>query len=140
MSVLPVFRQNLTETLADRGLTVRTWASGGRHSANLLEVTTAPKTTILYVKEFNVLGRPGFWGLTRNQIERLEKAGSHWFAVLLLRSNAAGYVLAGPQVAKRIADGSFELSGDGDFKVNEGLDLQTGEAFCSLEELLDRAL
>jgi hypothetical protein len=140
MSVLSVFRKNLSEALADRGLTVHTWASGGRHSANLLEITTAPKTTILYVKEFNVLGRPGFWGLTRNQIERLEKAGSHWFAVLLLRSSAAGYVLAGAQVAERIADGSFELSGDGDFKVNEGLDLKPAEAFGSLEELFDRSL
>lgn len=140
MSVLSVFRKNLTASLANRGLTVRTWASGGRHSANLLEITTAPKTTILYVKEFNVLGRPGFWGLTRNQIERLGKTGSRWFAVLLLRSSAAGYVLPGAQVAKRIADGSFELSRDGDFKVNEGVDLQPAEAFDSLEDLLDRAL
>jgi hypothetical protein len=76
------------------------------------------------VKEFNVASRSGFWGLTRNQIERLHKAAPRWFAVLLLRSSAAGYLLTQGQVAESIADGSFELSGDGDFKIKEGLDLQ----------------
>ncbi len=140
MSALSEFRKILAETLADRGLIVHTWVSGGRHSANLLEITTTPKTTVLYVKEFNVLGRLGFWGLTRNQIERLDKAAPRWFAVLLLRSNVAGYILTGAQVAERIRNGSFELSKDGDFKVNEGPDLQPTEAFFSLNELLSRAV
>ena len=83
---------------------------------------------------------PGFWGLTKNQIKRLDTSAPSWFVVLLLRSNSAGYVLTSAQVAKRIADGSFELSGDGDFKVNEGLDLQPAEAFGSIEELLGRIL
>ena len=78
--------------------------------------------------------------ITRNQIERLDKAAPRWFAVLLLRSDAAGYVLTCAQVAKRITNGSFELSGDGDFKVNEGLDLQPTEAFLSLDELLSRIM
>ncbi len=65
MSTLPEFRRHLTEALVRRGLNVRTWASGGRHSLNLLELTTAPKTTVLYVKEFNVPSKAGFWVLTR---------------------------------------------------------------------------
>ncbi|MCJ7603599.1 MAG: hypothetical protein MUO63_19125 [Desulfobulbaceae bacterium] len=140
MGRLPEFRKDVTETVADRGVRVHTWASGGRRSPNLLEITTAPKTTVLYVKEFNVLNKPGFWGLTKNQIERLDTAAARWLAVLLLRSSVAGYVLTDSQVAKCIADGSFELSGDGDFKVNESQDLQTAEAFKSIEELLGRIL
>lgn len=140
MSTLPEFRRHLTEALAHRGLNVRTWASDGRPYRNLLELATAPQTTVLYVKEFNVPGKAGFWGLTHNQIDRLQKAAPRWFAVLLLRNVAAGYVLTGAQVRHRIADGSFELSCDGDFKVNETLDLKPTQAFGSLGELLDRTL
>ena len=118
----------------------RNWVSEGRHSPNLLEITTAPKTTVLYVKEFNVPRKAGFWGLTRNQIDRIEMAAPRWFAVLLLRNFAAGYVLTSAQVRHHIADGSFELSGDGDFKVNETLDLNSAQAFGSVDELLDRTL
>jgi hypothetical protein len=140
MSTLSAFRKILAEAVAGRGLKVQTWASGGRRSPNLVEITTAPKTTVLYVKEFNVLNKPGFWGLTKNQIERLDATAPRWLAVLLLRSNTAGYVVTSSQVAKLLADGSFELSRDGDFKVNESLDLQPAEAFSSLEELIDRIL
>lgn len=140
MSRLSEFRKNLTETIIDHGLRVHSWASGGRSSHNLLEITTTPKTTVLYVKEFNVLNKPGFWGLTKNQVERLNSNAPCWFAVLLLRNNSAGYVLTSTQVAKHIADGSFELSRDGDFKVNESPDLQSAEAFGSIEELLGRIL
>ena len=140
MSTLPEFRRHLNEALVRRGLNVRTWASGSRHSPNLLELTTVPKTTVLYVKEFNVPGKAGFWGLTRNQIDRLEKAAPRWYAILLLRNVAAGYVLTSAQVLHRIADGSFELSRDGDFKVNEALDLKPAQAFRSLDVLLDQIL
>jgi len=102
--------------------------------------STVPKTTVLYVKEFNVPGKVGFWGLTRNQIDRLEKAAPRWYAILLLRNVAAGYVLTSAQVLHRIADGSFELSRDGDFKVNEALDLKPAQAFRSLDVLLDQIL
>lgn len=94
----------------------------------------------MYVKEFNVTGRLGFWGLTQNHVARLEKAATKWFAVLLLRSVTSGYVLTGRQVRQRIADGSFELSSDGDFKVNEELDLNPAQRFQSLGGLLDRVL
>ena len=94
--------------------------------------------TVLYVKEFNTAGHAGFWGLTRNQINRLEKANVRWFAVLLLRSSAAGYLLTAAEVHRSIADGSFELSRDGDYKVNEQTDLRPTQAFQSVVELLDR--
>jgi hypothetical protein len=140
MSTLPEFRRQLTEALVRRGLNVRTWTLGGRGSRNLLELTTAPNTTVLYMKEFNVPGKAGFWGLTRNQIDRLEKAAPRWFTVLLLRNVAAGYVLTSAQVHHCIADGSFELSRDGDFKVNEVLDLKPAQAFRALDALLDQIL
>jgi hypothetical protein len=140
MSTVPEFRKDLTDALRHRGISVGAWSSGGRYSRNLLQLSTKPKPTVLYVKEFNTPRRPGFWGLTRNQVDRLEKSSTRWFSVLLLRSIAAGYVLTGSQVRHRIDDGSFELSGDGDFKVNEDLDLKPAQRFESLDELLDRIL
>jgi hypothetical protein len=103
-----------------------------------MELSTKPKVTVLYVKEFNTAGRPGFWGLTRNQVNRLEKANVKWFAVLLLRSSASGYVLTAAEVRRLIADGSFELSDDGDYKVNESADLGSQQRFQSVAELLER--
>lgn len=63
-----------------------------------------------------------------------------WYSILLLRSPVAGYVLTATEVQDRIADGSFELSGDGDYKVNEDLDLKPDQRFHSLDELLDRII
>lgn len=138
MSTLPAFRKHLTEAAKGRGIAVDTWSSGGRSSRNLIELSTAPKVTVLYVKEFNTAGHAGFWGLTRNQVDRLEKANIRWFAVLLLRSSAAGYVLTAAEVRRSIADNSFELSGDGDYKVNEQTDLRPAQAFQSVTQLLGR--
>lgn len=140
MSALTGFRKRLAEAIERRGVTVSTWSSGGRHSRNLVELSTTPKRTILYVKEFNITGRPGFWGLTRNQMTRLEKADVRWFAVLLLRSSTNGYLLTSAEVRDHVNDGSFELSGDGDFKVNEDLDLNPAQRFQSLLQLVDRIL
>ena len=140
MSAVTEFHKRLTDALGRRGISVRVWSFAGRYSRNLLQLSTSPKPMVLYVKEFNTRGRPGFWGLTRNQVDRLEKARARWFSVLLLRSVAAGYVLTSTEVRHRIADGSFELSGDGDFKVNEDLDLKPAQRFQSLDELLERIL
>lgn len=140
MSALAQFRSDLAVTPASRGLTVAIWGSGGRRSANLLVVSTKPKESVLYVKEFNVPSRRGFWGLTHNQVERLEAAARRWFAVLLLRSSSSGYVLTGSQVLHRVQSGAFELSGDGDFKVNEETDLVPSQHFASLDDLIARIL
>jgi len=140
MGTVSEFHHRLAKLLEDRAISVRTWASGGRRSENLLEITTAPEKKVLYVKEFNVPGKPGFLGLTRNQIYRLDRAAPGWFAVLLFRSLEVGYVLTDAQVRQRIGDGLFELSGDGDFKVNEAQDFTPAEHFGSLGELLDRIL
>lgn len=140
MSALTEFRKRLDDVLVARDITIRTWSAGGRSSRNLMELSTSPKLTVLYVKEFNVPGRPGFWGLTRNQVNRLESTTARWLVVLLLRSSTTGYVLAATQVLQLIADGSFELSRDGDYKVNEDLDLIPEQRFQSLTELLNRIL
>ncbi|MBS0182259.1 MAG: hypothetical protein JSS39_07625 [Nitrospira sp.] len=63
-----------------------------------------------------------------------------WFTVLLLRSSTDGYVLPSSEVREHIDDGSFELSGDGDFKVNEDVDLKPHQRFHSLEDLFRRIL
>src|SRR5579863_2848954 len=84
MSALVGFRKRMTETVEPRGFTVSTWSAGGRNSRNLVKISTTPKQTVLYVKEFNVTGRRGFWGFTRNQVTCLENANVEWFTVLLL--------------------------------------------------------
>ena len=105
-----------------------------------MQLSTASRAIAIYVKEFNTVGRPGFWGLTRNQVARLEKAHANWVAVLLLRSSVEGYVLARSEVRAHITDGSFELSGDGDYKVNENVDLAPEQRFRSLTDLLGHLL
>ncbi|MBI2912600.1 MAG: hypothetical protein HYY03_01620 [Chloroflexi bacterium] len=141
MSALTEFRKHLTEALGPKGISVCVWSSGTRYSRNLLQLS--PRSTVLYVKEFNPDG-PAFWGLTKNQIDRLEKARARWFSVLLLRSVAAGYVLTDAEVRDRIEDSSFRLAGDGDYKVHEDPDLNPAQGFQprfqSIDELLDRIL
>ena len=108
MSTLPAFRKQFTAAAEKRDVEVNSWSSGGRRSRNLIELSTAPKVTVLYVKEFNTAGHAGFWGLTRNQVNRLEQANVKWFAVLLLRSSAAGYLLTAAEVRRAI--GAVHLS------------------------------
>ena len=133
MSALAEFRPGLAGALASRGLTVATWGSGGRRSANLLVVSTKPKPSVLYVKEFNVPGRRGFWGLTHNQVDRLEAVAQRWFAVFLLRSSSSGYVLTGSQVLHRVQSGAFELSGDGNHTIRFVLNVETRGAVTLFE-------
>jgi hypothetical protein len=78
--------------------------------------------------------------LTKNQLDQLDKARVRWFAVLLLRSNNAGYVLSSNDVINRVEDGTFELSKDGDHKVNERTDLNPNMAFRGVKDLLARVL
>jgi hypothetical protein len=51
-----------------------------------------------------------------------------------------GYVLSAGEINLRVEDGTFELSGDGDYKVNESSDLVERQAFHSIEELVVRVL
>jgi len=138
MTALAEFRQQLQQRLANQQIMVTRWSPG--RSANLLQLSTVPKRTVLYVKEFNVSGHPGFWGLTKNQITRLEATQAHWFAVLLMQSAIAGYVISGQQVLHRVNSGNFELGRDGDYKVNEGPDLAAPQRFRTIQDLLARLL
>ena len=138
MSALAEFRQSLERLLTTRKISVTRWGHG--RSANLLELTTLPKPTVLYVKEFNVARHAGFGGLTKNQVERLVSAQVRWFAVLLMRSATSGYLISGQQVVHRVRSGLFELSHDGDYKVNEGTDLEDGQKIRSMQDLLARIL
>ena len=61
----------------------------------------------------------GWWGLTKNHMDSLERSSVRWFVVLLARSAETGYLLSGGQVARRVHDGTFRLAGDGDYKINE---------------------
>ena len=135
MTVLGIFRDTITSILVKHGLSVELWKRTPRRSSNLLEINTRPSSTVLYVKYSS--NSPGFWGLTANQIDRLNKSRSKWFVVLLARSMADGYLLSSVEVNKNIADGTFELSKDGDHKVNETTDCRFEQRFRGLEVLID---
>ena len=114
------------------------WRAGHRASSHLLEINTQPRATVLYIKESNTAR--GFWGLTKRHLDRLNKADITWFAILLHRSAEKGYLLNGSEVSRLVRDGTFELSGDGDYKVNERTDLGTPQAFSGIPELIGRVL
>ncbi len=48
------------------------WVGGTRMSNHLLVVSTTPQPTVLYVKVGT--SAPGFWGLTKNQLDRLSSS------------------------------------------------------------------
>ena len=138
MSIVSEFRSQFAVELVAQGVTEKRWSGATRKSDHMLELNTKPGRTILYIKESNK--DPGFWGLTRNQLEALRTSTLDWYVILLLRSSTSGYLLSSGQVERRIDDGRFELSGDGDHKVNETSDLSDGQQFSSVQEVIDRIL
>ena len=134
MSAVNTFRELIANECVDDGLILSQWPGATRRSNHLLEINIKEKSTVLYVKESNI--SPGFWGLTKNQLDRLDKTRVCWFAVLLLRSNNSGYVLSSSEVNERIKDKTFKLASDGDYKVNEGTNLTPDMAFQGMEDLL----
>jgi len=138
MSTVDKFRKLLPHNFNDENLEIIQWPGTPRRSNNLLEINFKKNHTLLYVKESNRL--PGFWGLTKNQLDRLNNSQLPWFAVLLLKSNDTGYVLSLNEVNTRIQDGTFELSKDGGHKVNKVSDLNSNMAFRGIKNLLNYVL
>lgn len=137
MDLATTFRKSLTSHLSPRGLEVSLWRSGTRASNHLLEISTAPQPTVFYVKGSS--NTPGFWGLTKNQLDRLSGSRSRWFCVFLHKSSSAGYLLSGGQILLRVRDGDLTLAGDGDYKVNERAEFVQSQRFDSIEALASRA-
>jgi hypothetical protein len=79
---------------------------------------------------------PCFWGLTKNQLDRLNNSQVPWF-VVLLKSKDSGYFISSKIINTKIQDGTFELSKDGDHKVNEISDLTSNMAFRGVKNLLE---
>jgi hypothetical protein len=90
---------------------------------------------LLYVKVRSEL--PGFWGLTANRVNELNRSGNTWYAVLVLGSPSKGYVVTSKDVMSRINSGAWTLSGDGDYKINERTDLDGKWRFGSIEKLVE---
>jgi hypothetical protein len=138
LSAIQEFRSALKEALKPYGLGLVLWRGSHRASPHLLQIDTQPRITVLYVKESN--SPRGFWGITKNQFDRLNGADISWFVVLLRNTAERGYLLRGSEVSCLVRDGTFELSGDGDYKVNEPTDLSPSQAFAGIPELLGRLL
>lgn len=75
--------------------------------------------------------------IAENQIDRLKENKVRWFAVLLTRDVNSGYLFTKDEVIQRINSGKFELSNDGDYKVNENTDCEKRQAFQDLEAVLN---
>ena len=138
MSTVNEFRNSLPNNLDGENLNITKWSGTPRRSNNLLEINFKKNPTILYVKESN--SSPGFWGLTKNQLDRLNNFQIPWFIVLLLKSKDSGFLLSSKEVNTRIQDSTFELSKDGDYKVNEISDLNSNMSFRGIKNLLDCVL
>jgi hypothetical protein len=138
LRLVPTFERSISRLLAARGIVVTRWPGGARSSANLLLLSTTPSPTVLYVKES--VSKPGFWGLTKNQLDRLAASGLRWFGVFLHRSASTGYTLSGGQIELRIEESRIRLAGDGDYKVNEHEQFLPSNRFDRLEELFPRLL
>jgi len=132
------FRKALSALALKRKITISSWHGATRRSPNLLELNTEPHPSVLYVKISN--SNPGFWGLTKNQIDRLKENKLDWFAVLLAGDVNNGYLFTKGEVIQGINNGKFELSNDGDYKVNENTDCEKTHGFKNLEEILNRII
>jgi hypothetical protein len=132
------FRKALSALALQRKLTISPWHGATHRSSNLLEIDTAPHPSVLYVKISN--STPGFWGLTKNQIDRLKANEHQWYVVLLARDMNSGYMFTKGEVVQRINEGKFELGRDGDYKVNENSDCDEEHVFQDIESVLNRIL
>ena len=138
LRLVPIFERSITSLLGPHGIAVSRWTGGARTSANLVLLSTSPSPTVLYVKEST--SEPGFWGLTKNQLDRLAASRHRWFAVFLHRSATSGYLLTGGQISLRIEEGRLHLAGDGDYKINENEQFVPANHFTRIEELLSQIL
>lgn len=138
MSSLVNFRVLLKNELMIRGLHLTQWLNANRISANLLQIHSKPKSLILYVKVSN--SNPGFWGLTANQLKTIRGSNLDSYVVLLTKASDQGYLLSMKDVDNRIENGTLELSGDGDHKVNEKSDLTPEMKFKGIADFVSRIL
>jgi len=138
MGLVNDFRLSLGKELSKKQLQVSAWQQDRSRSRNLLEINTEPLTTILYVKMST--SKRKFWGLTENQLKQLRMNEVRWFVVLLAGAVDQGFVFTEHEVEVRIQNRRFRLSGDGDYKINEGTDCTAEESFCGLTALLARIL
>lgn len=138
LRMVPTFEVALAKLLQPRNIAVSRWAGGTRRSANLILLSTSPSPTVLYVKES--INKPGFWGLTNNQLHRLAASGNRWFGVFLHRSATKGYLLSGGQIELRIRETRIRLAGDGDYKINEHEQFLPANRFERLDDLFPRLL
>jgi hypothetical protein len=135
MDTIELFSQSLGDRLKPMSISLAQWSDGGRRSKHLLELDTGQRKTVLYVKVSN--SDRGFWGLRKSHVERLGQSGVRWFAVFLHASPQSGYLLPDGEVEQRIENGTFELSGDGDYKINHA-DLQNTQSFGNVDALVAR--
>jgi len=130
------FQKEIHSLISDRNMTVQQWKDATRKSRNLLEIKDANVSKILYIKISN--SEKGFWGLTKNQVDNLNVKTIKWYAIFLKKGFDLGYIFSDIDVNKRICDGTFELSRDGDYKINEASDCDSSKLFHGMDDLISK--
>ena len=135
-SKLAAFTERLRKYCRGHGLTATRWQGASRRTANLVEIDTAPRRTVLYVKDRSE--PPGFWGLNESQLDALRQSRSAWYVVLLVGSGEKGFLLSSDQVEKAIRTKKWTRSGT-DWKVHEGAEITGSLKFNGFETLFEAA-
>jgi len=134
---LAVFAARLRKHCQSRGRSTSRWQGASRRTANLLEIATSPRRTVLYVKDRSE--PPGFWGLNESQLNALRQSNIDWHVVLLVGSGENGYVLSSEQVEKAIQSRKWSRS-DTDWKIHEGPELSGAFRFNVFQDLFNKVL
>ena len=130
------FKNQLERYCIDRDIFISNWNKRKTASKNIIMIKKNHVSILLYVKVRNE--RPGFWGLTLNQIDNLSSSGIIWHAIFLLETINTGYIFTDKEVEKHINNKDWTLSIDGDYKVNEGKELYLKNKFNSFEDLMNK--
>lgn len=104
---------------------------------NFIRVARPRGEWLLYVK---IRSRgPGFWGVTRSRVQRLQAGDERWAVDLLVGGPERGYLVPDSRIIVRSRD-DWTLSSDGDYKVNEGRDVDASEGLRCVGECLERLI
>ncbi len=105
---------NIHELLQQLGLSnAKHWDKVSR-TTRIFEVPGGP---LVYLKESEVAGRGGFWGLGKDKIDQLKTEGVPWKAVLANVARRSGYVIEGEMLLDILR--SKTVAQDGDYKFYE---------------------
>ena len=98
---------------------------------SLYEIKSGVKTFYVYIKVSTT--KEGFWGLTKNLIDKLNIEGKKYKVVLLKGDENTAYILSSNEIKLLVP--KLPLSRDGYYKLTETNPLLTSTIITSFEEI-----